>query len=145
MALVPTFPGDVSDDGKLELPKTTRRDLARYVKTLKGKHVTVVVTEHKATRSQKQSRYWWAVAVPLCADHCGYTPSQMHYALLGEWGGYVDGPGGKPIPVKPSSSELTVEEFGQLITWILDWAPSELGVFVPEPDWNWRAKQDEAD
>ena len=140
MALTPTFTGEVDAAGKLTLPPTTRRDMARYVKTLKGKRVVVAVTEFKETRSQAQNRFWWAKPVPLCANHCGYTDSQMHYALLGECFGYVDGPGGKPIPVKPSSSDLSVEEFAQLITWVLDWAPSELGVFIPEPDWDWRAK-----
>jgi len=134
MALTPTFPGDVDAvTGKLALAKTTRRDLARYVKTLKGKRVAVTVAEHKDTRSQAQNRFWWSQPVRLCAEHCGYTDSQMHYALLGECFGYQPGPKGTPVPVKPSSRDLSIDEFAHLITWVLDWAPSEIGVFIPHP------------
>lgn len=84
-------------------------------------------------RSLDQNAYWWAVPVKLLAEHCGYTDSQMHYALLGECFGYTSGPTGKAVPVKPSSSELTVAEFTQLIEWVLTWGPSELGVIIPGP------------
>lgn len=84
-------------------------------------------------RSLDQNAYWWAVPVKILAEHCGYTDSQMHYALLGECFGYTSGPTGKAVPVKPSSSELTVAEFTQLIEWVLTWAPTELGVIIPGP------------
>ena len=80
-------------------------------------------------RSLDQLRYWWAEPVKRLADHCGYTDSQMHYALLGECFGYTEVMG-HAVPVKPSSSDLTVEEFSQLIEWVLTWAPAELGVAV---------------
>jgi hypothetical protein len=40
--------------------------------------------------------------------------------------------------VKPSSSDLTVEEFTHLIDWVLTWAPTELGVTIPSPN-EWEA------
>lgn len=85
-------------------------------------------------RSLNQNAYWWSTPVKLLAEHCGYTDSQMHYALLGECFGYTVGPTGKPVPVKPSSSDLTVEEFTHLIEWVLTWAPTELGVIIPSPN-----------
>ena len=84
-------------------------------------------------RSLDQNAYWWAIPVKLLAEHCGYTDAQMHYALLGECFGYTAGPTGKAVPVKPSSSDLTVAEFKQLIDWVLTWGPSELGVVIPDP------------
>lgn len=104
--------------------------------------VTLTLTEGRQKRSKtyEQVKYWWAVPVPLIADHCGYTEAQMHYALMGEWSGYVDGPNGHPIPVKPSLADLSVEEANALIDWVLVWAPSELGVIVPEPNKNWRRR-----
>ena len=87
-------------------------------------------------RTLDQNKFWWAVPVRILAEHCGYTDTQMHYALLGECFGYGAGPVGHDVPNKPSSKELTVEEFRQLIDWVLVWAPSELGVLIPEPgDW----------
>jgi hypothetical protein len=89
--------------------------------------------EWKHQRTLSQLRYWWAVPVKILADECGYTPSQMHYALLGECFGYTEGPTGKAVPVKPSSSDLNVGEFTKLIDWVLDFGPNELGCVIPSP------------
>lgn len=112
-------------------------DPSRFRKTLEkhaGKQIAVSIRKRKDKRSLDQNAYWWAVPVKLIAEHCGYTESQMHYALLGECFGYTPGPTGAAVPVKPSSSELSVEEFNRLIEWVLLWAPSELGVIVPNPN-----------
>lgn len=98
-----------------------------------GKVVEVVIRRPKAQRSLDQNAYWWAEPVKVLAEFCGYTESQMHYALLGECFGYEPGPGGQPIPIKPSSSELTVEEFTHLIEWVQQWAATELGVDIAPP------------
>jgi hypothetical protein len=105
----------------------------RSLRWMKDGPVTVRIQRKQLKRSLDQNAYWWAVPVRLIAEHCGYTDSQMHYALLGECFGYIAGPNGQPVPVKPSSSDLTREEFTHLIEWVLTWAPTELGVIVPEP------------
>jgi hypothetical protein len=115
-------------------------DLARQVATaLKPladgrKVVEIVIRKPRTQRSLDQNAYWWAVPVKILAEFCGYTENQMHYALLGECFGYEPGPHGVPVPVKPSSADLSVEEFTHLIDWAQQWAASELGVDVPGPD-----------
>lgn len=105
-----------------------------------GLRVTVTVEEEKDRRSKtyEQVKYWWAVPVPILAEHCGTTERQMHVALLGECFGYEEGPLGHVLPKKPSLAELTVEETTHLIDWVLTWAPSELEVVIPPPDKDWR-------
>jgi hypothetical protein len=105
----------------------------RSVRRLPKGRVRVSVEPIGDKRSLDQNAYWWAVPVKLIAEHCGYTDAQMHYALLGECFGFTPGPTGHPVPVKPSSSELTLEEFKHLIDWVLIWAPTELGVLIPGP------------
>lgn len=105
----------------------------------KTERVVVTIAPLQRARSLRQNAYWWAVVVPLLAEHCGYTPTQMHYALLGECFGYIDaetvaGRRLRAVPVEPSSSALTVEQFTHLIEWVLTWAPTELGVVIPEPN-----------
>jgi hypothetical protein len=84
-------------------------------------------------RSLDQNAYWWAVPVAIIADYCGYEPEQMHYALLGEWRGYDDGPVGPPVPRCTSSSKLTTGEFTELIEWVQRWAATELDLQIPSP------------
>ena len=122
--------GTVSPDGfRLDDKDGFKKAVARL--PLGRARVSVDIIGDK--RSLDQNAYWWAVPVKLLAEHCGYTDAQMHYALLGECFGYTTGPTGKAVPVKPSSSELSVAEFKQLIDWVLTWGPSELGVVIPDP------------
>lgn len=126
-----TFKGFVDDSGHFALDD--RKGFISATADFKGKEVELVLREWKRPRTLNQNRYWWAVPVKILAAECGYTPSQMHYALLGECFGYTEGPTGKAVPVKPSSSELNVGEFTKLIEWVLDWAPAELNCVIPPP------------
>ena len=128
---VKVFTGFVDDAGHFALDQ--RGAFTAYASQFKGKEVELTIREKKAQRTLNQNRYWWAVPVKILAEECGYTPSQMHYALLGECFGYTEGPSGKPVPVRPSSSELNVGEFQKLIDWVLDWAPAELNCVIPAP------------
>ena len=132
MTPTPVFLATVRESGTLVLTDRPRFDA--YVRTLAGKDVEVVVRRRKSQRSLQQNKYWFAVPVPILAEHCGYTKTQMHYALLGECWGYTLGPTGQPIPVRPSSSELNTAEFAHMIDWCLTWAASELQVRIPEPN-----------
>lgn len=124
------------EGGKLVLED--RAGFAHEVRRMKdGPYVLTLSTpERKKTRDQLA--YWWGHAVPLIAEHCGYTDTQMHYALLGECFGFSDGPCGKPIPNVPSIADCTVEQVTTLIDWVLTWAPTELGVMLQEPDKLWK-------
>ncbi len=126
------FRGSVDESGTFKPDDAA--GLRERFKAFTGKRVAIIVKAHVAQRSLNQSNYWWGVPVPMLAEHCGYTPSQMHYALLGECFGYRVGPMGQPVPNKPSSSDLTTAEFSHLIEWVLTWGPTELGVNIPAPN-----------
>jgi hypothetical protein len=129
--------GTITEDGRLTL--TSQHAFKLGCKAMSPGPVTVRVKRASRKRTLDQNSFWWAVPVKLLAEHCGYTDTQMHYALLGECFGYTAGPiGGQPVPVKSSSSDLTVEEFTHLIDWVLTWAPTELGVTIPSPN-EWEA------
>jgi hypothetical protein len=128
----PTFTGTVSEQGRLTLDD--RRAFLHHVYTFAGHAVELTVRRKRSQRSLDQNKFWWAVPVRLCAEHCGYSDSEMHYALLGECFGWKVGPTGKEIPNVTSSSGLTVEQFTHLIDWVLVWGPTELGVNIPAPD-----------
>ena len=126
----------VTNDGRLELD--SRGAFRAALRAMPAGPVTIRIRKQRPQRTLDQNAFWWAVPVKLLAEHCGYTDAQMHYALLGECFGYTAGPTGQPVPVKPSSSDLTVDEFSRLIDWVLTWAPTELGVNLPAPG-EWEA------
>lgn len=117
-----------------------RAEFEREIRQSLDGDYTLTITEggEKRGKSWLQVKYWWPVPVKILAEHCGYTPAQMHYVLLGEWSGWVDGPNGKPIPAKPSMSDYSLEEMNQIIDWVLIFGPSELECVIPEPDKDWR-------
>lgn len=126
------FVVEVDETG--HLPELIRQRIAAVLNGFRGKAIDVEIKRHRDKRSLDQNAYWHAVPVDLLAEHCGYTHDQMHYALLGEWGGYIDGPNGQPVPRIASSSKLTTDEFSKLIEWVLTWGPSEMGVIIPAPN-----------
>lgn len=119
-----------------QAPEKFRATLQKFA----GQRIAVSLRKPRDKRSLDQNAYWWAVPVKVLAEHCGYTENQMHYALLGECFGFTAGPTGLTVPVKPSSSDLSVEEFGKLIDWVLVWAPSELGCALQSPS-EWQEMQ----
>lgn len=127
-----TFIGPVDTRGHLD--PDVRGQVADYLRTFTGRLVRIKVWEHKKQRSLDQNAYWWAVPVAILAEHCGYEPEQMHYALLGEWRGYRDGPHGHQVPNCASSSKLTTAEFTELIEWVQRWAATEMHVQIPAPN-----------
>lgn len=113
----------------------------RSVDTLTvGERYDVTIDKHKAYRKKthEQVKYWWAVPIPLLAEHCGETDKQMHRDLMVECFGTETNAFGKVVPIEPSMTDLTVEKMKHLIDWVLDWAPAELEVIIPPPDKNWR-------
>lgn len=110
-------------------PPTVRRHLFDLV----GKPIDAILREVVKKDARQMQKYWWAVPVALLADHCGYTDAQMHYALLEECFGYIEGPRGVRIPNQPQSSYLSFEKWRRLIDWVLVWGPTELGVDIPPP------------
>ena len=130
-----TFYGYVDDAGKFAL--ASRTAFAKYLaEKFRGQNVVLTVKKKPVKRSLDQNAYWWAVPVVEIANYCGCTPASMHYDLLGECFGYKMGRFGKPVPERPSSSLLSKVEFSFMIEWVLDWAPTTLGVAI-EPPQKW--------
>ena len=46
--------------------------------------VEVIFREYKKNRSLEANAYYWSQIVTPLAEHCGYTPEQMHEVLLGQ-------------------------------------------------------------
>lgn len=127
--LLPTHAGMTAPGVKWAEPAVVRRQLFELL----GKPIDVVMREVEKKDVRQMQKYWWAVPVPLLADHCGYTDAQMHYALLEECFGYEIGPRGVRIPNQPQSSYMSFAKWRRLIDWVLVWGPTEMHVDIPPP------------
>ena len=52
------------------------------------KRYEVLVKEYKKPRSTSANAYWWSAIVTPMAEHCGYTPEEMHRELCGSYFGW---------------------------------------------------------
>lgn len=102
--------------------------------------VEVTVTRLYATRSQKQNRWYWGVAVSLLSEHTGYGPKEMHDILKAKFlpkhlavtngnGRIVDS-----FVIGGSTRDLNTVEFKDYSERIQRWAADDLGVVIPDPD-----------
>jgi len=128
--ITPKFYGNV-EDGVLKI-----ENLARYlvwIAHLDGKQVEIVVRKWRQQRSINQNRYYWGVVVAALADHCGYTPEEMHEALKEKFLGHeeVDKFGLKKIK---SSATLTTEDFNSYVNQVVIWAAQDLQCYIGDPN-----------
>jgi hypothetical protein len=48
---------------------------------LEGKEGTIVMKRKSNHKTHPQNKYYWAVVIPILADHFGYTSAEMHSAI----------------------------------------------------------------
>lgn len=135
MAPVPIFTGRVSEQGQLTLNEAERHYRRQWLDSLAGKDVEVIVRKKRTQRSLDQNAYWHAVPFPLLQEALGYDSiEELKFDLMGEKWGWTTTKHGNHIPVKPHTSEMTVEECTEFIDWLIPWAMTKHGVTIPLPN-----------
>lgn len=136
MAAQFVFPGEVSEAAK---PRIAPEHLERYRATLAklaGKRVEFVLRKPKSKRSLDMNAYLHASTGPfrLLADHFGEDMTGIKTALAGECFGWIySKAAGREVPIKPHTSEWTIEESKYFVDWVIPWAATEHGVIIPLP------------
>lgn len=105
-----------------------------YVRQLSGQTVEVIVRKDRANRSLDQNSWFHAVPVALLSEYWGYDVEETKLLILGACFGWHDHANQPRLPIKPSSSSLTVEEFSRLTDWLPTWALQQFGVVIPLPN-----------
>lgn len=134
MLQIPIFHGRISADGKFELAERERILRQQYFKSLAGRNVEIVVRKERVQRSLDQNKYWHAVPFPILADCWGEDIETTKLLVLGECFGWRESLGGQRVPMKPSTSNLTVEEGTYLTDWMPPWAMKEFRLVIPYPN-----------
>lgn len=131
-APIPVWHGVITKDGKLILDA---QDLFKgYVKRLANQPVTLTLKKLSRQKSSNQLGYWWAVVIPVLAEHFGYREWEydaVHDAVMRQLRG--DKPGPNPLHVRASMAEMSHEQVSELIEDARHWAVTEFGVVIPDP------------
>jgi hypothetical protein len=119
--------GRLKLDEKLAFKASMRR--------MKPGRVVVKVEQPATKRTLDQNAYWHAVPFPILAEHFGDSVEGVKYDLMGEKWGWRPSPlnPDRMVPVKPSTSSMTIEEGVEFTEWLLAWAATEHGVLIPLP------------
>lgn len=110
-----------------------RRQLAGLLAKVKdGTDVVIELHAVERRRTAAQNDYFWAAIVPWAKDE-GHNPDDLKRDILGTVFGWKDSPLGETrVPLKPSSSSLTVEEFSELIERMVEIA-ADTGYIIQLP------------
>jgi hypothetical protein len=125
----PIHHGEVKD-GKIRFDDPAL--VAQCVKALDGKRVEMVLRREVKHKSDNQRRYWHGVCVKRLADHTGNSPQYLKALLKLKflWDGESVDKGG--LPVLPSTEELSMEQYRDLIDRTIVLA-AEYGCVIPSP------------
>jgi len=125
--IIPTFQG-VVNKGVLQVEAR----FYPYLASLEGQKVEIVVRKRRSKRSDQQNRYYWGVVVQILADHCGYSPEEMHEALKEKFLGTQDRDKHGLIKTK-STAVLSKDEFVRYTNEVMRWAAENLTIYIPDP------------
>jgi hypothetical protein len=119
------------EDGKLKIRDKGRLDMLAGL--LDKKELKIEISEYRSTRSGKQNGYYWAVVIPMIAEHQGcekWEYDQVHYDLKRQILGTKKK--GK-LDIVQSSAKMDTLEFTEYIEAVRRWAAKELGLNIPDP------------
>ena len=134
---VPIFRGRI-ENGKIHLEQ--REDFAGLIQRLDGSEIDLRLSKHRNVRSISQNAYYWAVVIPLLAEHCGYEDEEMHEALKWRFlqthadqsGEFEVKSSWVRLPTVRSTTDLDTAEFTEYIEQCRRLG-AEMGVIIPSP------------
>lgn len=133
MSAIPVFVGTVDARGSLEFAPAVRGLMRVHLLKLKpGTPVEVSLKRWRQKRSDRQSRYYFGLVVPLIAEHCGYDKQEMHELLAMRFLRIEDDPV-TGAPRRKHTPETDTEEFAAYLDSCIAFA-AELGVEIPTPE-----------
>lgn len=131
---VPIFRAEVTAGETLVFLASDRDRRQRYLRGLVGERVEVTIRKERQKRTLDMNSYLHARPFPILADYFGDSVEGVKFDLMGEFFGWTTTKGGHRIPVKAHTSDMTREESGRFVDWLIPWALTNHGVVIPLPN-----------
>lgn len=109
-------------------------EFTKAVKKMEGKKGYITVMPFRKMKTNEQNKYYRGVVVQRLADYWGYTNEEAHQAISTEHLKVTIHDGVPPIIKSTALSEWNTEEWEQYMTFLRNWASSEFGVYIEEPN-----------
>lgn len=103
-----------------------------YLRALANKPIEVIVRVKRSQRSRRQNSWYWGCIIPMLAEHCGYTPDEMHELMAMKFLRIEDCPV-TGSPRRQRTPKTNTAEFAEYCEQIRIFAATELGVVIPDP------------
>lgn len=132
MARVPIFTGRVTDEADLVLAENEKLQRRLHLRTLAGKDVEIIIRRKREQRSLNMNAYLHAEVFPAFAREWCDSIEGVKFDLMGECWGWTTTKQGHHIPVKPHTSDMSVEESTFFVDWVVPFG-AQRGVDVPLP------------
>lgn len=88
------------------------------------------------SRSSAANRYYWGVVIKLMAAHLGERPNELHEALKRHFRSREDITTGLTFT---RSTKTGSDDFWDYVDQVRHWSHTFLGLYIPEPNEEWRA------
>lgn len=111
-------------NGIIEVQRFFKPDLLKN----EGKSVEIKIEEN--SRTQQQNRYMWGVVYKIVSQETGYTVNEVHEVFKQKFLTYTK----KGHKFTKSTTELSTKEFGEYLDQVINYAQSELGYIIPDPE-----------
>lgn len=132
----------VAKNGKLKFQKNGEELLTRLLLESEGKFVKCRFLRVGKNKTHRQVKTHFGLAVTIIRETmiekgwsiCGIAPNKemIHEILLKSCGGVGE------LGQTKRLSEMTTTEASQFFENIRDWAATQLGINIPDPDPNWK-------
>lgn len=121
-------------NGVLALSNEEKATLAKYIASLEGKSVWLVVSDRKVPRTLSQNAYYWGVVVQMISDETDHEINEVHDELKNRFCPTVIVRDEGREYEDRSTTRLTTKEFKDYIERCVAFAASFHSISIPEPD-----------
>ena len=131
--IIPKIKGIVTN-GKLIIDYNNTIKQEKWVRTLEGKRVDVIIKAERHSRSIPQNSYYWGVVLLLISKETGYTSEELHEFFKRIYLKKEIIIGGRVYEVSISTKKLNTEQFMDYIEKIKGFVLAKLNLVIPNPE-----------
>lgn len=109
-----------------------RNKFHKYIQSLSGQRVEVIIRKPKTKRSDLQNNFYWGVVIELLSKELGYDQEELHEILKYKFLKKNSALNG--MEYVKSTAKLTTGEFEEYLDKIKRWSAEFLNIVIPNPN-----------